>query len=178
VARSACHQGAQARHRWVDRLGRMIFLGTPHHGAPAERIGAWVNAALDLAPFTAALARLPRIRSAAITDLRHGNLLDEDWLGRDRFRPGPDRRTPVRLPRHVRSFAIAGTTSSRDRPRGRRPRGDGLVPVDSALGRHPMRERDLRIPASRRWLAWKTGHLGLLDDPEVYARIRGWLSRS
>jgi hypothetical protein len=176
VARSACHQGAQAGHHWVRHLGRMIFLGTPHHGAPAERVGAWVNVALGLAPFAGALARLPRIRSAAITDLRHGNLLDEDWEGRDRFHPGPDRRRPVPLPRRVKSFAIAGSTSPRPPPRGRRPRGDGLVPVDSALGQHRAPERDLRIPPSRRWIAWQTGHLDLLDDPEVYVRIRGWLS--
>jgi hypothetical protein len=54
-------------------------------------------------------------------------------------------------------------------------RSDGLVPVDSALGRHPDAARALHFPASRTWIAYGTGHLDLLDRPDVYARIRGWL---
>lgn len=37
VIRSACHQGRLAGHRWTERLSKLIFLGTPHHGAPLER---------------------------------------------------------------------------------------------------------------------------------------------
>jgi hypothetical protein len=174
VSRSAFVQAAEAGRRWPRRLGKMVFLGTPHHGAPAERVGNWVNVVLGAAPFTGPLARLPRIRSAAITDLRHGNLLDEDWQGRDRFQGGPDRRRPVPLPRGVKCFAVAASTArGPDAP----PRGDGLVPVDSALGRHAEPARTLRFPASRRWIAYRTNHFGLLDDPQVYARLRGWLGR-
>jgi hypothetical protein len=173
VSRSACAQGAEAEHRWPRKLKKMVFLGTPHHGAPAERAGNWVNVVLGAAPFTGPLARLPRIRSAAITDLRHGNLLDEDWQGRDRFRHGPDRRRPVPLPHGVKCFAIAASQArGPDAP----VRGDGLVLVDSALGRHPTPERALAFPRPRQWVAYGTDHFGLLDRPEVYARIRDWLS--
>jgi hypothetical protein len=41
VARSACHYGAAAGHAWPRRLSRLVFLGTPHHGAPLERGGNW-----------------------------------------------------------------------------------------------------------------------------------------
>jgi hypothetical protein len=54
--------------------------------------------------------------------------------------------------------------------------GDGLVPVDSALGRHRDPARTLPFPADRQWIARGASHLDLLDDPEVYARIRDWLS--
>jgi hypothetical protein len=173
VCRSACHLAEGEGRAWRRRLGRMVFLGTPHHGAPAERAGNWVNLVLAAAPFTGPLARLPRIRSAGVTDLRHGNLLDEDWRGRDRFRAGPDRRTPVPLPRGVRCHAIAGSLA---RDGSLPPRSDGLVPIDSALGRHPDRIRDLRFPASRRWIAYGAGHLDLLDRPEVYDRVRRWVA--
>jgi hypothetical protein len=173
VSRSACAQGAEAGQRWPAKLTKMVFLGTPHHGAPAERLGNWVNVVLAAAPFAGPLARLPRIRSAGITDLRHGNLLDEDWQGRDRFRNGPDRRRPVPLPRKVKCFAIA---ASRAKGPGAPARGDGLVLVDSALGRHSDPERALAFPRTRQWVAYGTDHFGLLDRPEVYARIRDWLS--
>ena len=172
VSRSACHQAEQAGHRWPRRLRRMVFLGTPHHGAPAERLGNWVNVVLDAAPFTGPLARLPRIRSAGVTDLRHGNLLDEDWQGRDRFGRGPDRRRPVPLPRGVKCLAVAASASKGP---GGPVRGDGLVPVDSALGRHRDPARTLDLPPSGRFIAWGAGHLDLLDRPEVHAHVRDWM---
>ena len=39
VARSACHYALHAKHAWVKRLDHLIFLGTPHFGAPLERAG-------------------------------------------------------------------------------------------------------------------------------------------
>jgi hypothetical protein len=153
----------------------MVFLGTPHHGAPAERLGNWVNVVLGAAPFTGPLARLPRIRSAGVTDLRHGNLLDADWQGRDRFGRGPDRRRPVPLPRGVRCLAVAASLAKGPEAP---PRGDGLVPVDSALGHHRDPERALSLPPSGRFVAYGAGHLDLLDRPEVYVHLRDWMRGS
>ena len=79
VARSACHYAARAGHAWPKRLDELIFLGTPHLGAPLERAGAWVDFLMGISPYTAPFARLGRIRSAGIKDLRHGYLRDEDW---------------------------------------------------------------------------------------------------
>lgn len=54
VTRSACHYGALAGHAWLRRLHTIVFLGTPHHGAPLERVGNWVNVMLGANPYTAA----------------------------------------------------------------------------------------------------------------------------
>jgi hypothetical protein len=54
--------------------------------------------------------------------------------------------------------------------------GDGLVPLDSALGRHADPRLDLAIPPARQWIRYNTGHLELLWQPEVYAQVREWLS--
>jgi hypothetical protein len=60
-------------------------------------------------------ARLGEVRSAGITDLRFGSLLDGDWKGQDRFAFRADARSPVPLP--------AGRHSGlRHRRRGRRDR--------------------------------------------------------
>lgn len=172
VTRSACHQAAQAGMRWPRRLRKLVFLGTPHHGAPAERLGNWVNVVLGAAPFTGPLARLPRIRSAGVTDLRHGNLLEEDWQGSDRFVAGPDRRRPVPIPPGVKCLAVAASASKGPCAR---PRGDGLVPVDSALGLHADPARTLDLPPEGRFVVHGAGHLDLLDQPEVYGRLREWM---
>lgn len=176
LARSACHYGKLAGHGWPRSVRKIVFLGTPHHGAPLERGGNWVNLALDASPYTAAFARLGKIRSAGITDLRYGNLLDEDWRGRDRFARSKDKRAAVPLPDGVECYAIAASMTKNPGRLTARLLGDGLVPVASALGRHADPARDLCFPESRQWIGYGIGHLDLLDRNEAYERIRQWLA--
>ena len=178
VARSACEYGAAAGHAWVRRLDKLVFLGTPHHGAPLERGGNWVDILLGISPYVAPLARLGRIRSAGITDLRYGNLIDADWEGRDRFARTGDVRSAVPLPAGVSCYAIAATTKKRARELHDRLIGDGIVPLQSALGRHRDARFALELPPSRVWIGRGMNHLDLLDHDDVYARIRQWLSRA
>jgi hypothetical protein len=174
VTRSACHHGALAGHAWLRHLDALVCLGTPHHGAPMERGGNWIDTVLEVSPYTAPLARLGKVRSAGITDLRYGNLTDEDWQGRDRFARG-DRRRFVPLPEGVRCHAIAATALAKPRGERRELPGDGIVPLASALGRHDDHRLDLMIPATRQWIAYGCGHLELLERSDVYRRIRRWL---
>jgi hypothetical protein len=173
VCRSAHLAAAGAGHRWPSLPARMIFLGTPHHGAPLERGGNWVDKILGLTPYSRPLARLGQIRSAGVTDLRFGSVRDEDWAARDRFEHGGDPRRPAPLPEGVACYAIAGTTAAA--PGDALP-GDTLVPLDSALGRHARPEMTLAFPEERRWVGFGVKHLELLSRPEVYAVLRGWLS--
>jgi pimeloyl-ACP methyl ester carboxylesterase len=177
VARSACRYGEEAGHAWRGKLKTLVFLGTPHHGAPLERIGNWVDVILGKAPYAAAFGRLGKIRSAGVTDLRYGNLMDEDWRGRDRFAREPDSRRPVPLPEGVACYAIAATTATEAGGIKDRLVGDGLVPVASALGHHKDAAKALKFPAARQWVASETGHLDLLSRRDVYERIEGWLAQ-
>ena len=152
-----------------------MFLGTPHHGAPLERAGHWVDLLLGGTPYAAPLARLGQLRSAGITDLRHGNLLDEDWVGRDRFARGADRRQPVPLPTNVPCFAVAASIGQRSGDLKDRLLGDGLVPLDSALGRHHLPARCLAFAEERQWIGYGMNHLDLLDRAGVVAQLRRWL---
>ena len=176
VARSALHYAAQAGHRWPTRLSDLVFLGTPHHGAPLERAGHWIDVVLGAAPYAAPFARLTQVRSAGITDLRHGNLLDEDWVGGDRHERGADRRQHLPLPDKLRCYAAAASVGKQVDDLKDRLLGDGLVPLDSALGRHPNPKRTLAFAADRQWLAHGTNHMELLSRPEVYAQLRHWLA--
>jgi hypothetical protein len=54
--------------------------------------------------------------------------------------------------------------------------GDGLVTVDSALGRHKDPALDLRFPPDRQWIASGMNHLDLLDRAEVGEQIERWLA--
>lgn len=181
VARSAVHYGALARHAWTRRVRALAFLGTPHQGAPLERGGHWIDLLLQSRPYTAPFARLGRVRSAGITDVRHGSVLDDDWHGRDRFaHPAADnaaRRHPLPLPAEVSCYAIAATRSARPSGQVGAPRlaGDGLVPVASALGHHPDPRLALAFPPAHQWIAPATDHWDLLSSAAVYRRLLAWL---
>ncbi len=175
VARSACLAAEAARHAWRKKLKKLVFLGTPHHGAPLERIGNWVDVVIGKTPYAAAFGRLGKVRSAGVTDLRYGALVDADWRGRDRFARAPDPRLPVPLPDGVACYAIAATAALSPGDLKDRLLGDGLVPVASALGRNKEFSRDLNFPPYRQWVACETGHLDLLSRRDVYERIAGWL---
>jgi PGAP1-like protein len=171
VVRSACHHAERTGSRWLERLADVVFLGTPHLGAPLARGVHWATLTLGVSPYTAALALLGKVWSAGAADLRHGYLVDEDWLGRDPAEPALPPPTPVPLPEGVRCYAMAGY-----RERTGQLLGDGLVPVTSALGQASDPRRSLPIPDGRRWLATGVDHFGLLDHGGVYDKMRSWLA--
>ncbi len=176
VSRGAVHYATQAGLSWPGQLSDMVFLGSPHHGAPLERAGNWVDIVLGATPYAAPFARLGKVRSAGITDLRHGNLLDEDWLGRDRFARTADRRQHVPLPAGVRCFTAAATAGGKAGDVKDRLLGDGLVPLASALGRHADAARTLAFAKSRQKTFTGVNHLELLNDAAVYQQLRRWLA--
>lgn len=176
VIRSALRYASHEGHRWPAVLKRVVFLGTPHHGAPLERVGNWIDVLLGATHWSAPFARLGQLRSAGITDLRHGFITDEDWRGQDRFRRTLERRVHVPLPAGIAFFAIAATTADKRGSLAERLIGDGLVPVDSALGRHDNPARCLAFDAPSCWIAYRTNHMGLLRDPAVLRQIRNWLA--
>ena len=160
VARSALHHAELNGYSWPGQTQRLITLGSPHLGAPLERIGDKVDRALTLTPFSAPFARLGAIRSAGITDLRFGHLTQ------------PGER--LLQPRHVRVHAVAATLADDARALKSRTIGDGLVPVGSALGRH--RDPEQRLPTHRTAVVPRTGHLELMHHPSVAGHLRNWLT--
>jgi len=177
VMRSACQHATAAGQQWPKRLDKLVFLGTPHHGAPLERAGNWVDVILGSTPWSRPFARLGQLRSAGITDLRYGHVQDADWQGHDRFRKSPDRRQPLPLPAGVACFTVAATLARQRSPLAERLLGDGLVPLASALGQHEQREHSLAFAKSHQLVVYGVGHLQLLDNPRVAQQLVQWLTR-
>ena len=100
VARSACYYATLAGYAWPKRLDHLVFLGTPpsrwHTPAPGPIF--WSESAPTPAPF----ARLSKIRSAGIKDLRHGYVRDEDWHASAAASTRIARTPPFPLPTGVR----------------------------------------------------------------------------
>lgn len=162
VARSAMHRGSSAGHDWRRLLRKLFALGTPHHGAPLERGGHRLDYVMELSPYVAPFTSLGKARSEGITDLRHGNI-------------SGDEKQFVPLPGDVACYVLAATLGRKRGLLAERLIGDGLVPLDSALGRHADASRTLSIPKERQWIGYEMGHLELLGRPEVYTQLEKWL---
>jgi pimeloyl-ACP methyl ester carboxylesterase len=173
VARSACCQGSESGRRWTGLVRHVVSLGTPHLGAPLEQGAHLASAALYALPETRMLGAFLRRRSAGIRDLRHGSLVDEDWRGRDpdALRAAACKEVPL-LPGATHCFVSATITRSPRHPLGRLL-GDTLVLVPSATGQG--RTRRIPFEAEFGYHVSPAHHLALLNHPEVYERLRGWL---
>lgn len=176
VSRSACHQGERAGHTWPKRLKKLVCLGTPHHGAMLEKGGNLVDVLLEANPYSAPFARLGKLRSSGITDLRYGNLVEADWRDRDRFAMSGDQRQPVPLPKYAQSYAIAATTHHRTGDIAKDLLGDGLVSLNSALGHHANPKLKLAFPTENCWIGLNMNHWDLLDRQEVYQVLQDWFT--
>lgn len=175
VSRSALHYGQQQQKSWTKHLKKVIFLGTPHHGAPLEQAGNYLDVVLEAIPYVKPFARLGKIRSAGVTDLRYGNLLDEDWQNSNRFKMRGDQRQHVPLPERVECYSIAGVVGEATESVSAQLLGDSLVDVKSALGQHKNPAKNLHFKQENTWIAYEHGHLDLLNKPETYVRIKSWI---
>ena len=175
VSRSACHYGKLAQHKWLKHLKKLVFLGTPHHGALLEKGGNWVDILLEANPYSSPFARLGKLRSSGLTDLRYGSILDEDWKGNDRFKHSKDNRQATPLPGSVQCYAIAATTGKKPGRINDNLIGDGLVTLNSALGRHKNPDLNLIFPESHQWIGRNMNHVDLLNHPDVYKTINKFI---
>ncbi|MBX3619934.1 MAG: alpha/beta fold hydrolase [Rhizobacter sp.] len=152
VARLATEQAGDSAG-WADLVRCVVCLGTPHRGAPLERIGHVAAAALSVSDVTRPLAVIANSRSQGIKDLRHGLPA----------RPSGPCTPPLRL--------VAGSlsgTSAGARAGLRSLLGDGLVTTASAC------DERLQGDVERVELAG-LGHMALLNHPRVYELLRRWL---
>jgi len=149
VVRSACHHGRG--QPWTGHVREVLCLGSPHGGAPLEKLGVVAAAVLSAIPVTAAIGRAADRRSAGIKDLRDG-LATDDPLA------------------HARYHFIAGSYGKTLRTRAIGwVLGDGLVRVASARHERGKHSRVHRVHLRG------LHHMHLLNHPEVFAHIEAAL---
>jgi hypothetical protein len=159
VARSARSVAVEQGLAWSEHAPMLICLGSPHQGAPLEKLGYAVAGGLAISNLTEPLGRIANLRSKGIKDLRHG------VAGQD--------RVASTLPDGLALRFIAGSLA--DEAGGLanalvgKLLGDGLVRSASAS------DEGLNGDVQRVELAG-LGHMALLNHPRVYAVLRGWLS--
>ncbi|WP_019672211.1 esterase/lipase family protein [Psychrobacter lutiphocae] len=176
VARSALFYAELQSRDWVNRVGNLITLGSPHQGAGLERISHLILDIVGKVPFAGSLSKLGNIRSAGIIDLRHGSIRDADWkyLGSRDVLP-EEFRHPARLPKHVHTFLIAGTIAEGIyASKASTWVGDGLVTIESALGESDG-EHNLYVPDGHKAVFYGVNHLNLQYDSRVHAQVLAWL---
>lgn len=178
VIRAATHvAGASERPSpWLPLVRRAVYVGSPHLGAPLERLGnvaSWVLAQVGN-PITGLIAEIANLRSAGVKDLRYANLRREDWEGVEADALLQNTRHPVPLLPQIRHHLVVGTLSTD--PTLAVLFGDALVPVPSAAGRAEPRHRSAVFPQEHVAMFPGRAHLALAQDREVYAQLRAWLS--
>jgi pimeloyl-ACP methyl ester carboxylesterase len=144
VARGAIAQSIGSR--WVEVLTDLITLGSPHSGAPLERVAARALAFGQSFKSAEAIIRLGQRRSQGVKDLRFGAMSHGDWKGEVDME-FVDSTALIALPDHIRHRAVVAYLAP--------VIGDGIVPQHSA--RHPGAQVKM-IPGD---------HLSLLREPLV-----------
>jgi hypothetical protein len=174
VGRSACHYGLEAGLSWVPLVKHVVFLGSPHLGAPLEKaanVGAWI---LGLSDITRPFSRVLNARSSGIKDLRFGALVDEDWSGVDLDGLLAGRTGDVPFLDGASHYFIAATVTRDPRHPLGIVVGDLLVREPSASARSRLRHKRFRLHDGRHF--GPMTHFDLLNHPDVYTHIRRWLA--
>ena len=177
VIRSACHGRSGMAAAWVPLVRRIVYLGSPHLGAPLEVGAAAATRALRRLPETQPIARALATRSVGIKDLRFGDVLADDWAALtdlDDLRPEPE--TCPALLEGADHYYIGATVGRRHDTVAARVLGDALVPFASASGEGKVRRLGLAVDRGRH--LGGLHHFDLLNHPRVYAVLRDWLAPS
>jgi pimeloyl-ACP methyl ester carboxylesterase len=170
VIRSACHAAAMRELAWVDAVRRVFYLGSPHGGAPLEKLGYAATAALHAVPhpITRLIGDIFDLRSQGIKDLRHGRPLGGAHAAPEL---DPDGHVPWLVT--ARHYLLVATLTDPEHVVSVFL-GDGLVRVESGHGRAAMVEaREIISPAHVRCFP-RMHHLQLAHDPAVGAQIVQW----
>ena len=175
VIRAACHRALADQAPWLPLVQRIVYLGSPHLGAPLELAATAAAVALRKLPETRALADALASRSVGIKDLRYGDIRAEDWADIediDAWRAEPADCVP--LIDTATHYYIGATIGRRNDTVAARVIGDALVPWSSASGNGTRRRLALDVDRGRH--LGGLHHFDLLNHPRVYAVLESWLA--
>ena len=168
VARRAWAIAASQGQAWAACTAMVICLGSPHQGAGLAKLGEIASAMLMATEVTRPLGRIAEARSQGVKDLRHG-------LAAGAASDGPvnDPQSASMVPLRLVYATLGVASNSADSSASAggawmgKLFGDGLVHAASAA------DDGLTGDVQRVEISG-LGHMGLLNDPRVYAQIRRW----
>ena len=171
VLRAASHAASLAGAPWLPLVRRALYVGTPHRGAPLERVGRIASAVLQAIPdpYTRLVADLADLRSDGLKDLGDADLRHEDRARRTLRVTLRDPQHPVPLLPGIAHHLVAGVLSE-DRW-VRALFGDAVVPVSSATGWRSLGEG---LDPSRVRVFPGMSHATIPRSMDVYAQLRAW----
>ena len=158
VIRSAIRTAEQQQTTWPAKIGKLVFLGTPHHGVMLEKSGHLLDYLISISTYSAPFLKLTGIRSQGIKDLREGRTNQNH-----KFTP---------IPKNLDTYAIAASSQKQAHSMHHQVIGDGLVSVSSALGLHKNVNRQLNLLANHQIIVEGVTHMGLLSDPQVFDHLK------
>jgi len=172
VVRSASHVAKLAEHAWLSHVHRAFYIGTPHLGAPLERVGRVVSRGLRAVPdpYTQLIADIADLRSDGLKDLGDADLRHEDRARRLHRVSLRDPHHPVPLLPEVRHYLVAGTLVAV--PWAAALFGDIVVPVGSGTA------SSAALPPERVAVLPGMSHVALAHHPAVYQQIHAWLTEA
>ncbi|HKP57080.1 MAG TPA: alpha/beta fold hydrolase [Polyangiales bacterium] len=175
VTRSACHVASIAGMGWLGRVKRIIYVATPHLGAPAERLGKLTAGVLTAIrdPYTQLIADVANLRSGGLQDLGHADLRHEDRVQQRSVWMLRDGRHPLPLLPNIQHTLIAGSLAVD--PRLAFLFGDSLVSVVSGTFANQADEVRELLPAERVKVLPGLSHVALAHHPAVYELIKSTL---
>jgi len=175
VIRAACCLGLEESQQWVPAVRRIVYLGSPHLGAPLEVAATAAGVALRRLPETKPLATALASRSVGIKDLRFGDIRPDDWADvrdPDAWRQAPTECAP--LLESAEHFYIGATLTREPDHFVARIIGDALVTFPSASGDSPRRKLALEVDRGRH--LGGLNHFDLLNHPRVWELLAAWLA--
>lgn len=172
LVRRACRVAELEKLGWLGHVKRAFYVGTPHLGAPAERMGRAVSALLRAIddPYTRLVSELSDLRSQGIRDLGDAHIHDESSEAR-LARSLREPQHPLPLLPAIKHHMIAGTLTADDAIAW--VLGDSIVPLTSAAWR--TREPNTALPIEQVKILRGLNHITLAHHDEVYAQLRSWL---
>jgi pimeloyl-ACP methyl ester carboxylesterase len=177
VTRSACYYGPLQGSNWTNKLNKLVFLGTPHLGAPLEKFGNVLTNLLKTIPssYTKLAGNIIDLRSDGIKDLRYGYLIDEDWKNHHPDTLLRNNKKSIPLLQHVDYYLLTGTLTQDPKHLISEWFGDALVREKSGKG---VSNDEHHIPFDLNNHKEFSGiaHLPLAYSPEIYLQIKNWIS--
>lgn len=169
VIRSACATAQTRGDRWIDGVTDVVTLGSPHLGAPLEKLTNAVAWGLSVAKETQPLANFLNSRSRGIKDLRFGATREADWGGIHPDALMVNGFAADALPTTINHHFVAGVVTSDEAHPVGVVMGDLMVRAKSATGGR-------RLEPTNTMVIGRVRHANLLRNEEVIDQVMGWLT--